>query len=59
MNRIVCPFCHAPLGASELEVAAFDGHACLVCPACDTLLVTQDTSANTTLLSQHEDIVDA
>jgi uncharacterized protein YbaR (Trm112 family) len=59
MIRIVCPFCHAPLGANELEMAAFDGHACLVCPVCDTLLVTENTSANASLPSQHEDVVDA
>ena len=59
MIRIVCPFCHAPLGANELEMAAFDGHACLVCPVCDNLLVTENTSANASLPYQHEDVVDA
>ena len=59
MIRIVCPFCHAPLGANELEMATFDGHACLVCPVCDNLLVTEDTSANASLPCQHEDVVDA
>jgi hypothetical protein len=59
MIRIVCPFCHAPLGANELEMATFDGHACLVCPVCDNLLVTENTFANATLPCQHEDVVDA
>jgi hypothetical protein len=59
MIRIVCPFCHAPLGANELEMAAFDGHACLVCPVCDTLLVTENTFAKASRPSQHEDVVDA
>jgi uncharacterized protein YbaR (Trm112 family) len=59
MIRIVCPICHAPLGANELEMAAFDGHACLVCPVCDNLLVTEDTSANASLPCQHKDVGDA
>ena len=41
MIRIVCPFCHAPLGVNELEMATIDDHACLVCPECDHLLVTE------------------
>ena len=57
MIRIVCPFCHAPLGANELEIAAFDGHACLVCPVCDTLLVTENTSTNATLPRDRKSVV--
>lgn len=40
MIRIVCPFCHAPLSTQELETAILDGHACLVCPECENVLVT-------------------
>ena len=58
MIRIVCPCCHAPLGGNELEMATFDGHACLVCPVCDTLLVTEE-SAQAVLPRQHEEVVDA
>ena len=32
MIRIVCPCCHTPLGAAELEQATVDGHLSLVCP---------------------------
>lgn len=40
MIRIVCPFCHAPLSTLELETATIDGHARLVCPGCEHVLVT-------------------
>ena len=40
MIRIVCPFCHAPLSTQELETATINGHACLVCPECESVLVT-------------------
>jgi len=40
MIRIVCPFCHAPLSTQELETATINGHACLVCPECEAVLVT-------------------
>lgn len=59
MIRIVCPFCHAPLGANELEMATFDGHTCLVCPLCDNLLVTEDTSTQSELPTQHVEVIDA
>lgn len=59
MIRIVCPFCHAPLGANELEMATFDGHTCLVCPLCDNLLVTEDTSAQSELPTHHVEVIDA
>ena len=59
MIRIVCPFCHAPLGANELEMATFDGHTCLVCPVCDNLLVTEDASAQAELPNHHADVADA
>jgi uncharacterized protein YbaR (Trm112 family) len=41
MNRIVCPFCHAPLAIQELETATIDKHACLVCPECENVLVSE------------------
>ena len=44
MIRIVCPYCHAPLSASQLENATCDGQPCLVCPECDKLLPTSDAS---------------
>ena len=59
MIRIVCPFCHAPLGVNELEVATSDGHACLVCPVCDNLLVTENSPATAARPSHHEAVVDA
>jgi hypothetical protein len=44
MNRIVCPFCHAPLALQELETASIDKHACLVCPECENVLVTEKSA---------------
>ncbi len=29
MIRIVCPFCHIPLAANQLETATYDGQPCL------------------------------
>ena len=57
MIRIVCPFCHAPLGANELEMAAFDVHACLVSPASGTLSVTEYSTAKARLTIQQEEVV--
>lgn len=54
MTRIVCPFCHAPLGADELETASVDGHACLVCPECSGILVTETAPADDQLSSQRQ-----
>ena len=59
MIRIVCPFCHAPLSANELEIATFDGHVCLVCLVCDNLLVTEEESSQADFPSQHRDVIDA
>jgi hypothetical protein len=39
--RFICPYCHIPLAASELEEASLDGCHCLVCPECSTVLVSQ------------------
>lgn len=41
MIRIVCPHCHAPLSSAELEQVTLNGHPCLVCPECSTVLVSQ------------------
>lgn len=46
MSRIVCPFCHAPLATQELETASIGKHACLVCPECENVLVTDEVAAN-------------
>lgn len=40
MIRIVCPHCHAPLSAAELEHATVDGALSLICPECATILVS-------------------
>jgi len=59
MIRIVCPYCHAPLGVNELEMASIDDHACLVCPECDHLLVTEEHAGEQSLTVQHQAHVDA
>ena len=41
MIRIVCPFCHIPLAANQLETATYDGQPCLVCPECENVLITE------------------
>lgn len=46
MIRLVCPYCHASLGADELETASVDGHTCLVCPECSGILVTEAAPAD-------------
>ncbi len=40
MIRIVCPYCHAPLGVNELEKVTVDSHDCLICPECASVLIT-------------------
>jgi len=42
MIRIVCPFCHIPLAANQLETATYGGQPCLVCPECENVLGTED-----------------
>ena len=59
MIRIVCPFCHAPLGAHELGKAIYDGHVCLVCPECEAVLVTEDDSVDPNTLEQRKAAADA
>ena len=44
MTRIVCPFCHIPLAANQLETATYAGQPCLVCPECESVLITEDVS---------------
>lgn len=41
MIRIVCPCCHIPLSAAELEQATVDGHLSLVCPECSMVLLSE------------------
>lgn len=40
MIRIVCPFCHVPLGLQELISAQIKERSFLLCPECSGLLVT-------------------
>ena len=42
MIRIVCPFCHTPLGSHELETAVMGGILRLVCPECEHILLTEE-----------------
>lgn len=39
MIRIVCPFCHSPLNATDLETATLGERLCLVCPECAHVLL--------------------
>jgi hypothetical protein len=41
MIRIVCPYCHTPLSATELEQATGGGHLSLVCPECSMVLLSE------------------
>lgn len=42
MIRIVCPFCHSPLIATDLETATVGDLVCLVCPECEHVLLMDD-----------------
>jgi uncharacterized protein YbaR (Trm112 family) len=42
MIRIVCPFCHSPLNASDLETATLGDRVCLVCPDCEQVLLMDE-----------------
>lgn len=42
MIRIVCPFCHSPLNATDLETATLGDRVCLVCPECEHVLLMDD-----------------
>ncbi len=59
MIRIVCPFCHAPLGVNELEKATVDGHDRLVCPECAGILITVNEGADGYPGCQYDATVDA
>ncbi|MGB4911091.1 MAG: hypothetical protein WBO95_02965 [Candidatus Dechloromonas phosphoritropha] len=41
MIRIVCPHCHAPLSAEELEQASISDRLSLGCPECFMVLVSE------------------
>jgi uncharacterized protein YbaR (Trm112 family) len=45
MIRIVCPHCHAPLSANDLEQATIAGHLSLICPDCSSVLVSEPEEA--------------
>lgn len=59
MIRIVCPFCHAPLGVNELEKAAIDSHDCLICPECASVLITANDDADDHPAFHFEAAIDA
>lgn len=42
MIRIVCPFCHSPLRAADLETATLEDRICLVCPECEQILLMEE-----------------
>lgn len=42
MIRIVCPFCHSPLNATDLETATLGERVCLVCPDCEQVLLMDE-----------------
>lgn len=53
MIRIVCPHCHAPLATAELERATVGGCACLICPECSSVLVSESPASETHGLEEH------
>lgn len=50
MIRIVCPFCHTPLGIHELETAVMDGVLGFVCPECEHILLMEERGGGEFLL---------
>lgn len=53
MIRIVCPFCHSLLNATDLETATLDDRVCLVCPECEhVLLMDGDAQADAPMPSE-------
>lgn len=53
MVRIVCPQCHAPLSAAELEQATIAGQLSLLCPECSAVLVSEPTETEYHTLEEH------
>ncbi len=47
MIRIVCPFCHSPLNATDLETATLADLVCLVCPDCEQVLLMDEAEPST------------
>lgn len=45
--RIVCPFCHSPLNAADLETATLGERVCLVCPDCEQVLLMDEAESST------------
>ena len=54
MIRIVCPFCHSPLNAADLETATLGDRVCLVCPECEHVLLMDDDSHAEALVSAED-----
>ncbi|MBS1138750.1 MAG: hypothetical protein H6R13_203 [Proteobacteria bacterium] len=53
MVRIVCPHCHAPLAAAELEQATIAGQLSLLCPECSAVLVSEHAEPEYHSLEEH------
>lgn len=53
MIRIVCPHCHASLASTDLEHATLGGCACLLCPECSSVLVSESHDPETHSLQEH------
>lgn len=51
--RIVCPHCHASLATVELEHATLGGRACLVCPECSSVLLSETLESESHSLEEH------
>ena len=46
MIRIVCPFCHIPLAANQLETATYADQRCLVSPKSENVLITEGVTTD-------------
>ena len=53
MIRIVCPHCHASLATSELEHATLGRFACLLCPDCSSVLLSESPAPESHGLEEH------
>lgn len=54
MIRIVCPFCHSPLNATDLETATLGDRVCLVCPECEHVLLMDDDAQAEAMVSAED-----
>lgn len=57
--RIVCPHCHAPLAANEMEQARVDGCLSLICPECSSVLLSDDEREYHTLAEHYPEMAHA